>query len=76
MPDKDGEVATYAGSSPVVLSLDSGLDTKMDRKSLKILQRGMTSSDLHFRKPILVTVQRMDFRGARVGADEQLKSLV
>lgn len=69
MPDKDGVVAAYSGSSPVGLTLDSGPDAKMDGKSLKILQRGMTSSDLHFRKPILVTVQRMDFRGTRMGAD-------
>lgn len=68
MPDKDGAVAAYSGSSPIGLSLDSGPDAKMDGKSLKILQRGMTS-DLHFRKPILVTVQRMDFRGTRMGAN-------
>lgn len=46
--------------------------TKMDEKSLAILQRGMTSSDLYFRKPIVVPVQGMDFRGARVGEDDQL----
>lgn len=71
MPDRDG-AAAYTGGSPIDLSLDLGPDAKMDEKSLAILQRGMTSSDLCFRKPIVVPVQGMDFRRARVGENDQL----
>lgn len=53
-------------------SSDSEPDPKMVGKSLKILHRRRTRSDLHFRKPVLVTVQRMACGGARVEADEEL----